>query len=123
MMTHADSLPDARPDSERRRATRVRPGPLRVRLHRACEGILVDISETGALVQVPSSQVTQKNVTLQIEWRDAVLPLRARVVRSRPQRVLLATATLARAEYQVAVAFSDITPAEAAILKTIVRGN
>ena len=123
MMTHADPPSDVRPGSERRRAVRVRPGPLRVRLHRACEGILVDISETGALVQVPSSQATQKHVTLQVEWQDAVVPLRARVVRSMPQRVHLATATLARAEYQVALEFSDITPAEAAFLKTMVRGD
>jgi c-di-GMP-binding flagellar brake protein YcgR len=123
MMTHADSPSDLRPGSERRRAIRVRPGPLRVRLHRTCEGILVDISETGALVQVPSSQAAQKHVTLQVEWRDAVVPLRARVIRSLPQRVQLATATLARAEYQVALEFSDISPAEATFLKTMVRGD
>lgn len=123
MMTHADSPSDVRPGSERRRAVRVRPGPLRVRLHRTCEGILVDISETGALVQVPSSQAPQKQVTLQVEWRDAVVPLRARVIRSLPQRVHLATATLARAEYQVALEFSDISPAEATFLKTMVRGD
>jgi hypothetical protein len=123
MMTHADSPSDVRPGSERRRAVRVRPGPLRVRLHRTCEGILVDISETGALVQVPSSQSPQKTVTLQVEWREAMLPLRARVVRSRAHRVELATATLARAEYQVAVEFADLTPDEAVILKNIVRGE
>lgn len=123
MMTHADSPSDARPGSERRRAVRVRPGPLRVRLHRTCEGILVDISETGALVQVPSSQAPQKVVTLQLEWRDAVVPLRARVIRSKPHAVQLATATLARAEYQVAVEFADVTPDEAVLLKNIVRGD
>jgi hypothetical protein len=94
-----------------------------VRLHRACEGILVDISETGALVQVPSPQAPQKTVTLQVEWGDAVFPLRGRIVRSLPHRVELATATLARAEYQVAVDFSDVTPDEATILKSIVRGE
>ena len=123
MMTHADSPSDARPGSERRRAVRVRPGPLRVRLHRTCEGILVDISETGALVQVPASQAPQKTLTLQLEWRDAIVPLRARVVRSKPHQVHLATATLARAEYQVAVEFSDISPDDVLLLKNIVRGD
>jgi hypothetical protein len=123
MMTYADSPSDVRPGSERRRAIRVRPGPLRVRLHRTCEGILVDISETGALVQVPASQAPQKSVTLQVEWRESVLPLRARVIRSSPHRLQLATATLARPEYHVAVEFSDISPDEAVILKTIVRGE
>ena len=123
MMTHADSPSDVRPGSERRRAVRVRPGPLRVRLHRTCEGILVDISETGALVQVPSSQAAQKHVTLQVEWHDVMVPLRARVIRSLPHRVQLATATLARAEYQVALEFSDISPAEATFLKMMVRGE
>jgi hypothetical protein len=95
MMTHADSPSDARPDQERRRSARVRPGPLRVRLHRTCEGILVDISETGALVQLPSWQATAKQVTLQLEWQDALLPLPGRVVRSNPHQLELASATLA----------------------------
>jgi hypothetical protein len=123
MTTRADSPSDVRPDSDLRRAIRVRPGPLRVRLHRTCEGILVDISETGALVQVPSSQALQKHVTLQVEWHDVMVPLRARVIRSLPHRVQLATATLARAEYQVALEFSDISPAEATFLKMMVRGE
>ena len=63
MMTHSDPPSDVRPDGEHRRAKRVRPGPLRVRLHRTCEGILVDISESGALVQVPWALSPDRQVT------------------------------------------------------------
>lgn len=92
-----------------------------MRLHRTCEGILVDISETGALVQLPSSQTPSKPVTLQVEWEDAILPLPGRVIRSRPHRLELATATLARPEYQVAVEFEELTPEAIALLKHIIR--
>lgn len=105
----------------RRRAERVRPGPLRVRLHRACEGFLINLSETGALVQLPVAQAPQKLVTLQVEWGEVTLRLRARVVRSSPQRVELPTATLVRSEYQVAVEFSD--GEAAAAVRPIIQNN
>lgn len=120
-MTHADSPSVARPGKDRRRAARVSPGPLRVRIHRTCEGILVDISETGALVRLPSSQAPQKQVTLHLEWQDATLQLQARVVRSTPHRVQLASATLARPEYHVGVEFAELPPDAAAAVKRLVR--
>ena len=89
------------PNSGRRRSERVRIGPLRVRLHRTCEGILIDLSETGALVQLPAAPALQKAVTLQLEWDDLTLHLKARVVRSSPQRIELPSATLVRSLYQV----------------------
>lgn len=121
MTTHPDSPSGVRPDKERRRAARVRPGPLRVRLHRTCEGILIDISETGALVQLPSAQSASKTITLQIEWQDAVMLLPARVVRSSPFRLELPTATLARREYHVAVKFEGLTPEATSSVLEIVR--
>jgi hypothetical protein len=92
-----------------------------VRLHRTCEGILVDISETGALVQLPSSQPPSRQITLHLEWQEEVLLLQARVIRSSPHRLELPTGTLARPEYHVALEFADMTTDAAAVLKNIVR--
>lgn len=123
MMTHADLPSEVRPGKERRRAVRVRPGPLRVRLHRTCEGILVDISETGALVQLPSAQQPAKPITLHLEWQDVILLLHAHVVRSQPHQLELPTATLARREYHVAVEFADMTREAASVLRTLLQTN
>ena len=117
-MTYSDPS-SLRPDTSRRRAARVRPGPLRVRLHRTCEGILVDISETGALVQVPSSMTPDKKIILNLEARDALLQLPGRVVRSLPYQVQLAQATLARREYHVAVEFTDLPDDQVAALRRL----
>jgi hypothetical protein len=121
MMTHSDPPSDLRPERDRRRAARVRPGPLRVRLHRTCEGILLDISETGALVQVPTSMPTDRTVTLSLEGHDLLLRLPGRVVRSSPHQVELASATLARKEYKVAVEFSDVPQDQADALRRLIK--
>jgi hypothetical protein len=117
MMTHSD------PPSERpvRRAQRVSPGPLRVRLHRTCEGFLVNISETGALVQVPWSMTPDRQITLNLEVQDALLRLPARVVRSVPQPLQTAEATLRRTEYKVALEFSDLPPDQVEALQRLLK--
>ena len=109
------------PAGERRSAERVRPGPLRVRLHRLCQGILIDISELGALIRLPTEQVLEKPITLQLEWKDETVPLPARVVRSTPHRVQSRNAVLARTEYDVAVEFSAPSQYAVAALERIVR--
>jgi hypothetical protein len=121
MMTHSDPPSELRPERDRRRAARVRPGPLRVRLHRTCEGILLDISETGALVQVPTSMPADRAVTLSLESADTLLRLPGRVVRSSPHQVELASATLARKEYKVAVEFSEIPKDQVDALRRLIK--
>ncbi len=116
MMSHSDP-----PEPSARRADRVRPGLLRVRLHRTCEGVLVDISETGALVQVPCAPTVDKPITLNLEVQDALLRLPARVVRSVPQQLQMAEATLARTEYKVALEFSDLPDDMAAALRRLIK--
>ena len=123
MMTQTDSPSGLRPERDRRRAARVRPGPLRVRLHRTCEGILVDISETGALVQVPSSLAADKPVTLSLESQDMLLRLPGRVVRSIPHQLELASATLARKEYKVAVEFSELASDQVEALRRLMKAE
>lgn len=122
MMTHADPPSDVRPEEERRRAARVKPGPLRVRFHRTCEGILIDISETGALVQLPSTPPARR-VTFQLEIEDVTIALHARVVRTNPYKVELPTATLARPAYHVALEFDDLTSAAVAAVRHIVHSR
>ncbi len=123
MMTHSVPPSALRPASEHRRATRVHPGPLSVRLHRTCEGILVNISESGALVQIPSSLSPDLAVTVHLEGGDAPLQLSGRVVRSIPHKLEMAEATLTRTEYQVAVQFSDLPPDQAAALKRLLKSE
>ena len=115
-MSHVDF-----PTQERRRAIRVHPGPLRVRLHRTCEGFLLNISALGALVRLPSSQTPEKRIKLHLEWDADTLELLARVVRSTPQQMATESATLARTEYQVAIEFSDIPPASASLLTQLLN--
>ena len=95
MMTHSDLPSDLRPGGEHRRSKRVRPGRLRVRLHRTCEGILVNISESGALVQVPSAMAPDRQVTVNLDIGETPFQLRGRVVRSSPHKLQMAEATLA----------------------------
>lgn len=123
MMTHSDPPSDLRPERDRRRTARVRPGPLRIRLHRTCEGILIDISETGALVQVPSSIAADRPVTLSLESHDALLRLPGRVVRSVPHQVELASATLARKEYKIAVEFTALPDDQADALRRLLENK
>ncbi len=122
-MTHSDSPSGVRPApaTERRRSERVRPGPLRVRLHRTCEGFLVDISSNGALIRLPVAQTPEKHIKLFLEWNAETVELLARVVRSTPHRMSTASATLARTEYEVAVEFSEIPAASAPVLERLLK--
>jgi hypothetical protein len=93
---------------------------LRIRLHRGCEGILVDISERGALVQVPVALVPARAVTLNLESDAELLYLPGHVVRSTPQQLQLAAATVGRKEYQVAVEFiSDLADEQVVALRKL----
>lgn len=110
-------------DSERRKAERVYFEPLRVRVHGTREGILVDLSEGGALILFPAALPVGKQVGLQIEWKDRPLDLQVRVKRCLPRRVQLASATLARTEYDVALEFVDPPPEGVNVIRQIIQKN
>ena len=86
-------------DSDRRRAERVRIGPVEVRLSGTCHGSLIDLSVLGALVQLPVAQTADDSVTLQVETAGAPIQIRARIVRSMP----------AGSQHRVAIEFEDLS--------------
>ena len=110
-------------DSERRRAERVYFEPLRVRVYGTREGILVDLSEGGALVLFPTELPAGREIRLQIEWDDRTLQVQARVKRCLAHQVRLASATLARTQYDVAMEFVDLPPDTAATIRQILESN
>lgn len=120
-MTQPVPPADAPSGPERRRAERVRPGPLRVRLHRLSAGTLIDVSDLGALVLLPSAPAPDKPITLQLEWKDKTVLLRGRVVRSTPHRLQSRNAVLTRTEHQVAMEFRDLSPEALAAVKQIME--
>ena len=119
-MTNPKSTP---PEGERRKAERVPFEPLRVRLDGTREGILVDISETGALLIMSMSPPRDRKFALKIEYKDTVVQVQARVVRSEERRVQLESATLARKEFNVALEFLDLTPATATAVRHVIYGT
>ena len=107
--------------AERRRAARVHPGPLRVRLLGRWEGVLINISQVGALVQLPIPQPVDTPITLDVEFEGATLQLAGRVVRSNPFPIGgLPEKPIARTDYYVAVEFASVDgDADAAVTQII----
>ena len=106
---------------ERRQAERLRYA-LRVRVNVTREGILVDLSEGGALLRLSRPQDPDKQITLTIEDAEPV-HLAARVVRCTQASLETESATLARKEYHVAVQFIDMGRDVAAAVRRIVDNN
>jgi c-di-GMP-binding flagellar brake protein YcgR len=111
------------PERDRRRTERVGFKPLHVRVDKKHKGILVDLSEGGALLQLPTAPPQVRQITVEIEWRDAPVWVQGRVVRSIQRQVQLESATLARTEYYVAVEFLELAPETAAAVQRILQSN
>ncbi len=67
--------------SNRRRARRVQPGPLPVSMHTQ-DGVLVDISESGACIRMIAAPPPEESLAFVLRWRSESILLRGRVVRS-----------------------------------------
>jgi hypothetical protein len=107
-----------------RRTERVPVEGLRVRIDASREGVLVDLSESGALVQLetePPSPQTQ--VTLAIEWSETTLHLPARIVRSAPHHVQDVSPSLEQTVYRVGMEFLGIGPDSVAALREIIQSH
>ena len=107
--------------NERRKAARIPFEPLRVRLDGSREGILIDLSAGGALLVMAMSPPRDDKFRLTIEWQNTTVVVAARVVRSEQRQVRLESATLARKDYNVALAFLDLTPETAAAIRRILH--
>ena len=94
--------------TDRRRNERV-SFALRIRLNVTCQGILVDLSDGGALVDVSIEQPFGKQVTRSVDWNNGKVDIPARVMRCHQRQVESESATLTRKEYHVALEFLALT--------------
>lgn len=120
LMTSPHPVP---PKHDRRKSKRVPIEPLRVRLDRTREGIVVDLSEGGALLQMSTSPPQDRGIAVEVEWKNTNVALRARVVRAVQRNVRLESATLARKEYCVALEFLGMTHETSAALRRIIQND
>ena len=103
---------------DRRRALRVVPGPLPIVLEPNGRGTLVNVSETGALVQVGTQIVEDADVRLDLVWNNEPLRLTGRVIRCfRAESADTATEPC----FEVAIGFRELPNDAAETLATIVR--
>jgi c-di-GMP-binding flagellar brake protein YcgR len=119
-MTDSEVVP---PERDRRKAERVSFEPLHIRMDGTRDGIVVDLSEGGALLQTSVAPPKGAQFPIEIEWKNTKVPLQARVVRSVQRQVQLESATLKRTEYYVALEFVDMTPAQSAAVRLIIQGT
>ena len=68
-----------------RRAERVRPGPLRVDIQSGPSGTLIDLSEFGALLELPAPQTVGGSISFDLHWDGTPILMHGRVVRSTPR--------------------------------------
>lgn len=111
------------PERDRRRTERIPFEPLRMRLGGTREGILVDLSEGGALLQLSIAPPQDDQILVEIEWKSTRVPVQARVVRSVQRHVQLESATLVRTEYFVAIEFLDMMGETSAAVRRIIENN
>jgi len=102
---------------ERRGAPRAQPGPLRVRVPRGGDGILVNVSESGALMQVSTPQQVDTDIDVSLDWDGVSVYLKGRVVRCSS----IAQRDVAVPLYYLAVRFGELAPEATAALTVLVR--
>lgn len=73
------------------------------------DGVLIDISESGACVRVPSAQLPDTLLAFIVRWDEENILLRGRVVRSRVQRPR-PDAVPIRIEHHVGLEFYQLPP-------------
>ena len=94
---------------------------VRVRLGVITDGILMNMSEGGALVRIRRSQEPDRQVMLTIYEGDHSLDVPARIVRSTPVQLQTESATLARTEFHVALEFMASNEFSGNAVRTIVE--
>ncbi len=104
-------------NAERRRRARA-PASVQVRFAGAY-GRLLNISATGALVQVTHAPSPERDWPILLNVEPAPVELRGRVVRSTTVKVELPSATWHRQEYAVAVRFTALPPSAEEAIKRL----
>ena len=103
-------------NSAQRRHVRVVTPPLQIRMA-GTHGRLVNVSASGALVQIQRDLETNREWPLMISLDAGVIELSARVVRSQPVTIQLPHATWRRQEFAVAVAFTELRDGRELLVK------
>jgi hypothetical protein len=105
-----------------RRAERIRPGPLRVDIHSGPSGTLVDLSEYGALLDLPLPQTIGNSVSFDLHWDDSAILMHGRVVRSTPRyEGSWRVEWMEPASHHVAVEFFDLAAQCTTTLRELLR--
>jgi two-component system, cell cycle response regulator CpdR len=105
-------------DLARLRSFRVATTALPVRIGETI-GRLVNVSATGALVQLPHGLPSDREWPMRIEAHPEPVELRVRVVRSHAVSVSLPEAMWQHQEYAVALAFTELEPRTEEALKKL----
>ena len=96
--------------TEQRRAERRRPGPLPVDLDPGPTGTLLNLSEYGALLDLPLAGVLHTQISFDLRLETGPVRLHGRIVRSTPHYdPMWRIEWLAPVSYHVAVEFIDLT--------------
>jgi len=103
---------------ERRRQARVSlSGEVQGRIHTVQSAPVLDISETGALIEVPCSLRPGKVYVLQLPLGGVTLLLQSRVVRSYVHGIERKSEGETRVQYRTAVQFLNLSDAERSQLR------
>jgi hypothetical protein len=106
---------------ERRRAKRLKSGPLRVVLETGPSGTLVDLNEFGARLEMTAPQEVNSRLSFDLYWEGVTVRLQGRVVRSTPHFDDEARLTWGEpASYHVALEFFDLASECAITLHDVV---
>jgi len=105
-------------NSAQRRHVRVVTPPIQIRVA-GTHGRLVNVSASGALVQIQRDLEIDRSWPLMISLDAGVVELPSRVVRSMPVSIQLPHATWRRQEFAVALAFTELHETGRELLKKL----
>jgi hypothetical protein len=113
------SVPEKSPQ---RRGRRVRPGPLRVELESGSSGTLIDLSESGALLELPAPERVGSRISFDLHWDATPVAMLGRVVRSTPRyEGSWRVEWMEPIHYHVAVEFFDLAAQCTTTLRELLR--
>jgi len=88
------------------------------------DGVLLDVSESGACIRVRSPQSLDESLAFVVRWNDESILLRGRMVRTALHRAQTTShAELPRVEHRIAVEFQNLPEDSLERLRRLVRAN